>query len=271
MTTKKAFCQPVVDSDTVAELSKKLLEANNELKKAETERKAMLENISHDLRAPLTAIRSTIDYLVQRNSEEGINLGKEEMNAYLKLLDNRTKTMEVLIQDLFLLTCLENGREDFQFENIPFVQFLEEYFFAVEIDEKYKDYNLVLDIDEEIDAFINADVGKLSRVLDNLFSNARKYSATGSTITLGGYIDGENAVFYVKDNGYGIPQDAIPFVFDRTFRVSDSRTPEKENSNGLGLSIASSIVENHNGKISCDSKEGDGSIFTVKLPLVRVC
>ena len=270
MSDKKVFRKPHVDSDTVAILSQKLLEANNELKKAETERKTMLENISHDLRTPLTAIRSTIDYLMQRNFSDSNELSHEEMSSYLKILDNRTKTLEVLIQDLFLLTCLDSGREEFHLEKIPFVQFLEEYFFAAEIDEKYSDNELVLEVDENINVFINADVGKMSRVLDNLFSNARKYSDVGSTITLRGYVKNEKAYISVRDNGHGIPEEDIPFIFDRTYRVSRSRTPEKETSNGLGLSIVKSIVMHHAGEINCESKEGEGSIFTVELPIIKI-
>jgi signal transduction histidine kinase len=270
MSDKKTFERPHVDSNTVAVLSQKLLEANNELKKAEEDRKNMLENISHDLRTPLTAIRSTIDYLTQRISCDDNKISQDELSSYLKILDNRAKTLEVLVQDLFLLTCLDSGREELHFEKVPVVQFLEEFFFAVEIDEKFSDNTLILDVDEKIDAIIYADVGKMSRVLDNLFSNARKYSDVGSTITLGCYTVKDFAYIYVKDNGYGIPKEDIPYIFNRTYRVSQARTPEKETSNGLGLSIVQSIVMHHKGEITCNSKEGEGSIFTIKLPLTEI-
>ncbi len=269
MGQKKTFEQPHVDSDTVAELSKKLLEANNELKRAELERKNMIENISHDLRAPLTAIRSAVDYLKQRNDEGGNAITGEELSSYLKLLDNRTNTLEVLIQDLFFLTCLDSGREKFVFEVILLAQFLEEHFFATEVDEKFKNYDLRLNVKEDMDVTVRADVSKLSRVLDNLLNNARKYSKEESIIELGAYVKNDTAFFYVKDNGNGISKEDVPYIFDRTFRASDSRTPEKEGSSGLGLSIAKSIIEKHDGNIYCESKEGEGSTFTVELPIVK--
>ena len=269
MNNKKTFEQPYVASDTVAELSKKLLEANNNLKKAETERKMMLENVSHDLRAPLTAIRSTVDYLMQHFENESEMLSNDEIKSYLKLLDNRTKTLEVLIHDLFFMTCLESGREEFKFERIPLSQFLEELFFATQIDEKFDKYNLILDVPDNLDVYINADAAKLSRVLDNLFNNARKYSEEGTSITLGAYVKDDKAFFYVKDNGYGIPQDALPYIFDRTFRATDSRTPENESGHGLGLAIAKSIIARHAGRITCESKEGKGSTFTVEIPIYK--
>lgn len=268
MSDKRIFEEPYVASDTVAELSKRLLEANNNLKKAETERKMMLENVSHDLRAPLTAIRSTVDYLKQHFENGAEKLSNDEIKSYLKLLDNRTKTLEVLIQDLFFMTCLESGREEFKFEKVPLSQFLEELFFATQMDERFEKYNLILDVPDNLGVCINADVAKLSRVLDNLFNNARKYSEEGTSITLGAYVKDDKAFFYVKDNGYGIPQDALPYIFDRTFRATDSRTPENESGHGLGLAIAKSIVKAHGGKIFCDSNEGIGSLFTVELPMI---
>ena len=268
MNNKKKFQQPQVDSDTVAELSAKLLEANKKLQDAERERTLMLENISHDLRAPLTAIRSTVDYIKEKSKDGKTDISEDEKKAMLGLLDARTRTLEVLINDLYYMTCIDSGREEFNLSDVPLAQFLEEYFFAAEIDEKYEAYDLKLEVPEKLDVIVNIDVAKFSRVLDNLFINARKYSGEGSTITLGAGTEGDKAFFYVKDNGQGIPREALPYIFDRTYRVSGARTPSKENSSGLGLSIVKSIVENHKGEVKCDSDLGKGSTFTVTIPAV---
>ena len=256
-------------SDTVAELSKKLIEVNTKLQETEYERTEMIENISHDLRAPLTAIRSTIDYCMEKSCGDKLELSHEEMKTMFNLLDSRVKTLEVLIQDLYLMTCIDSGREEFKFEEVPLFQFLEEYFFAVEIDKKYDGYELEMDVPEDEGALVRIDVAKINRVLDNLFTNARKYSDVGSKITLGASQDEKSVSFYVKDTGRGIPKDSVPVVFDRTYRVSNARTPDKESGSGLGLSIARSIVIAHGGTIECASIEGEGSCFTVTLPLAR--
>ena len=263
------FEQPGMYSDTVAELSKKLIEVNNKLKQTEYERTEMIENISHDLRAPLTAIRSTIDYCMEKCNGEGLELSQDEIMTMFNLLNNRVKTLEVLIQDLYLLTCIDSGREAFAFEEIPLFQFLEEYFFAVEIDTKYIGYELILDVPEDSNVIVRMDASKMSRVLDNLFTNAQKYSEKGARITLGGYINEDEVNFYVKDTGKGIPQNSVSAVFDRTYRVNSARTPERESGSGLGLSIARSIVLQHGGSIKCESQEGIGSCFTISLPLAR--
>ena len=266
---KKKFEEPLVDSSTVDELSKKLLEANDKLKRAENERKIMIENISHDLRAPLTAIRSTIDYLKERVHSDGGEISENELETYLGILDLRAKTLETLVQDLYYLTCIESGTNKLEFIDIPINQFLEEYFFSAQIDDKYKDYELVIDVDENMNERVHADVAKLNRVLDNLFTNARKYSPKGSKIELGASKTDKVICFYVKDNGYGIPEEKIPYVFDRTYRVSDSRSPADNSGSGLGLSIAKTIVKQHGGEIKCESKVGKGSTFRVFLPIVN--
>ncbi|WP_026528486.1 sensor histidine kinase [Butyrivibrio sp. VCD2006] len=265
MISKRKFEQPDVNSDTIAQLSRQLIEANTKLKRTENERTAMLENISHDLRAPLTAIRSTIDYIKLKRDDPECGSTGEEMNSLVKLLDARTKTLEVMIQDLYYMTCIDSGREEFNLEDIPLAQFLEEYFFALEIDDKYKDYDFVLDVPDDLDVVVHIDISKFERVLDNLFTNARKYSDKGSKITLGAGQNSDGAFFYVEDTGYGIPKESIPYIFDRTYKVSNARTPKDDSSSGLGLAITKRIVEFHGGKITCESTLGKGSRFTVFL------
>ena len=268
MAEKRKFKQPEVDSNTVAELSQKLLEANSKLQQAERERKLMLENISHDLRVPLTAIRSAIDYLNQKNADGELENNKDEMAQMLHLIDNRTRTLEVLIRDLYYLTCIENGNDELKLQKVPLAQFLEEYFFAAQIDDKYQARNLRCEIPDDYDAEVNVDVGKMSRVLDNLFTNARKYSEDGADIVLGVLSESDLATFYVKDTGKGIPDDAVEHIFDRTFRVSGARTPDGESSSGLGLSIVKGIVTQHGGKVWCESRLGEGSCFYIELPRI---
>jgi len=266
MENKKIFEQPRMYSDTVAELSKKLIEVNTKLQETEYERTEMIENISHDLRAPLTAIRSTIDYCMEKSCGDKFELSHEEVKTMFNLLDSRVKTLEVLIQDLYLLTCIDSGREEFKFEKVPLFQFLEEYFFAVEIDKKYDGYKLEIDVPEDEGAFVKIDIAKMSRVLDNLFTNAKKYSDIGAKIILGADETKDTVFFYVEDSGFGIPEESVPYVFDRTYKVANARTPSKDSSSGLGLAISKSIVLQHGGEIKCESVLGKGSRFTIYLP-----
>ena len=269
-TEKKKFETPDVDSNTVVELSMRLIEANEKLRQAETERKNILENISHDLRAPLTAIRSTIDLIMENVSEadtdkDSCGKNADELQKLLQILDSRTKTMEVMIQDLYYLTRLENGNVQLELKDIPLADYLLEYFYSIEIDERYRNRKLRIDVPADMDVAVSIDPNKFARVLDNLVSNAWKYSDNGAEIIIGAKNKGTEVTVFVKDNGFGISEEALPHIFDRTYRVSQARTPSKHSGSGLGLSIVKNIVELHGGTITCDSRLFEGSTFTIKL------
>lgn len=274
---KNTFQTPSIESNTIETLSAKLLEvtdllskSNDKLKKEHKEREEMLANISHDLRAPITAIRSAIDYLTS-----GQELSKLELESSLQLIDRRTKTLENLIQDMYYLFCVEDTSKELNFEMVDAAAFLEEYFYDAIVDNSYDTHHMILDLEQGLECRIHIDVQKIIRVLDNLLINAAKYSQEDSTITLKAYLNHKEDVITntlcieVIDNGIGIPQDALPNIFNRTYTVSTSRTPNSTTGSGLGLSIVKAIVERHNGNIQCISEVHKGSRFTISLPLIH--
>jgi signal transduction histidine kinase len=107
--------------------------------------------------------------------------------------------------------------------------------------------------------------------LDNLLTNALKYSKGKPVIVLGAYIDQDSSpnklIIYVKDNGIGIAKKHLPHIFDRSYTANKSRTPNSSNGSGFGLSIVKSIVEHHDGLITCESEQGVGSRFEIQLNL----
>ncbi len=276
---RKKFSEPKLD--TIEGLTAKLLEVNHKLQESENARTQMLENISHDLRAPLTAIRSAVDYLMDIKDEDEPDV--LEIRQLAGLIDMRTRTLEVLVNDLYYLTSLDNINNQFKFEEVPLGAFLEEYYLSATIDDKYDNRELKLILDEDYPYMVMMDVSRLTRVMDNLFTNALKYSKDGDTITLGAYVpetselnsvfaeyDGSRyAAFYVRDTGIGIAQEKVHRVFDRMFMVSDSRTPSKTTGSGLGLAIVKGIIEKHNGMIVCESELEKGSCFTIYLRAVE--
>lgn len=267
---KNFFEQPLIESETIESLSAKLLaataelsESNRELQKLQKERSEMLANISHDLRAPITAIRSAVDYLLS-----GHNLTEDDYRSSLKLIDRRTKTLENLIQDMYYLFCVEDTSKELALEEVDAAMFLEEYFYDAIVDSRYDNHNMNLNIEDGLSCTITVDLQKIVRVLDNLFTNAAKYSPTGTDITLKASVDKNNSTLTVAviDNGSGIPEDALAQIFNRTYTVSSARTPGSETGSGLGLSIVKAIVERHGGTVSCTSKIGEGSCFSLTLP-----
>ena len=113
------------------------------------------------------------------------------------------------------------------------------------------------------------DIESFTRTLDNLFTNAYKYSKEGATIGLKAYNDHNKIVIVVYDTGLGIPKADIPKIFNRSYTVSSARTPETVTGSGLGLAIVKTIVEHHKGRVRCESELGVGSKFFIELPLVN--
>ena len=261
---KKQFETP---SLTIEELTAELYLSKKDLKKAndmlveqEKNRTELFANLSHDLRSPITALRNSIDYI--QTLEE---YTKEELQPIFNLMQSRILTLEALINNLFLLTTLENTAIPFHFEPIGIGMFLEEFFFNCEADKKYRNRELVLDVPMDMDAVLSIDTAQFIRVLDNLFSNALKYSEDGATITLSAAQTESTVTISISDTGIGMTPEQCEKVFDRSYMASPARTPSAKTGCGLGLSIVKTIVERHGGKISCKSKFGNGTTFTISL------
>ncbi len=269
--SNKTFVSPEIEKNTIEELSKQLIKANSELKKLQEEREIMFANISHDLRAPMTAIRSAVDLAL---SEE--NPSREDLRSTIELIDRRSKTLEALVDDMYFLYSVSNVPKSLEFEKIDAVPFLEEYFYDLQIDSRFDDFEMLLDIEQGLECEISIDIQKMIRVLDNLFTNAARYSVRDCdgnpikkpAIRLKAGRDNDRLMISVMDNGPGIPEKDLPYVFMRTYMVSNARTPESgKNGSGLGLSIAKTIVEKHNGTIECKSIVGEGTEFVISLPV----
>ena len=267
---KNLFETPAIREDSITSLSKKLLivteelqKSNEELQKVQKERADMLANLSHDLRAPVTAIRGAVDYLLADP-----DCSTEEQTSVLQLVDRRTKVLENLINDMYDLFCVESSNRQLALQTVAAAPFLEEYFYSSILDSRYDSHDMRLELPESLICNLSIDVEKIVRVLDNLMTNAAKYSDSETAIILSARKNGDSLEISVKDQGMGIPADALDKVFCRTYTVSTSRTPGSPTGSGLGLSIAKAIAEKHNGTLGCSSILGKGSTFTLTLPIV---
>ena len=267
---KTLYETPSIREDSITSLSKKLLsvteqlqKSNQELQEVQKERSDMLANLSHDLRAPVTTIRGAVDYMLADP-----DCSPKERTSVLQLVDRRTKVLENLINDMYDLFCVECSNRQLSLQTIAAAPFLEEYFYSSILDSRYDCHDMCLDIPEDLSCSLSIDVEKIIRVLDNLITNAAKYSDPGRPITLKAVQNENYLEISVIDKGIGIPHDALQKVFSRTYTVSASRTPGSPTGSGLGLSIAKAIAEKHQGTMSCESILGQGSTFTLTLPIV---
>ncbi|MCI8719322.1 MAG: HAMP domain-containing histidine kinase [Lachnospiraceae bacterium] len=268
--SKKKYTKPDISRE---ELEKALVKANQELWMAnrrleaeERTRAELFSNLSHDLRAPMTALFSAVELL-----KSGQEIGEKKYQDILKLMDRRLHTLQSILNDIFLLTLLESPSTKIETEPVEMGIFLEDYFYSCTADPKYHKRRLKLEVPDSFPYTAEIEAEKMIRVLDNLFTNALRYSGEGAEIALGArFIAGEKDEgkirIYVRDTGEGIHKEDSEHIFERSYRASRSRTPEHEGSgSGLGLAIAKGIVERHGGAIWCESEVGKGSCFTFSL------
>lgn len=241
-----------------------LTESNTKLRSVDRIRTDMFSNISHDLRSPITAIKSAIEYVL---SDESLSI--EEIRKNLKIMETRVNTLESFINDIFSLATLESKALSLQPEPLDLIPFLEEFFCECEMDAKYHDRKLVFQSKVPSPLYVNLDVKHILRVMDNLFSNALKYTHSGDTISLMIRKEAGMANICIKDNGIGIHPENIEKVFQRSFMEDKARTPDARSGFGLGLCICKEIVNLHHGHISCTSTFGKGSTFIVSLPIIK--
>lgn len=266
---KKEFIKPEI---TVEELSSALFhmnqnleKANKQLKKAKKDQQDVFTNISHDLRSPITAIRNIVEYMMSLE-----NWDRDEITGLIKLMSKRINYLDQMINDIFLLNTVSSKLYVLSLERINIGILLEEFFYENEMNGKYEQRKLELDVPEAFPYMVEIDCKMILRVLDNLFSNALKYSMQNSTIRLFAMHFKEKFIkIGVSDNGIGIESTEIEKIFDHTYMVQSARTPKEFTGCGLGLTIAKSIVEMHGGTIWCESEYGRGSVFSFTIPIIK--
>lgn len=240
----------------------KLTDVNRKLVESEKKRLELMANISHDLRSPITTLQGYVEYLITFE-----HLDEQEVFFTLNQMHNKLLSLDYLLNEMFLITSLDSSDDNVTLVPIEIGRYLIEFYNSYKDDKKYEQRRLSLKIPGDFSHFVLLNSKMFARVLDNLYTNALKYSSLNDEIVLETGIHGNEVIISVSDTGIGIDSKNLTHVFERTYMISDSRTPEPSKGCGLGLSIAASIVEKHNGKIWCKSTLGKGSIFYVSLPL----
>lgn len=262
---KKYYEKPMLSrqqlEEELVETNARLFQATERLEQMERTRTELFSNLSHDLRSPLTALVSSVGLL-----KSDPEMSPEHREELLSLMERRLHSMQALINDMLLLTRVENPQFPLKLQQVDMGAFLEEFFCECETDGKYSDRRLSLVLPAGKEVTVAIDPEQMVRVLDNLFTNALKYSSQGTKITLEGVCEERVYIIRVRDEGMGIGSEDLPRIFDRSFRVNKSRSPE-DGSSGLGLAIAKGIVEKHGGEILCESRLGEGTVFEIRLPI----
>lgn len=237
------------------------IEGNIEnLKSMENLRRELVGNVSHDLRTPLAVIHGYIETLMIKKDK----LSLEERDKYLKIILESTEKLKKMVSELFELSKLESRQVTPKKE--PF--FINEL--IQDVAQKYlilarRKGVLIQSVISNNIKLVNADVSLIERVLQNLIDNALKFTPEGGTITIRTNELENDVQIEVTDTGVGIPEEQIPFVFDR-YHIGDKRLSLDKNNTGLGLAIVRKILEIHDATISLTSKLNQGTSFAFQLP-----
>ena len=244
--------------DTFNKMQKHILREQEKNRKYEKARTDMIAGISHDLRTPLTAIRGTIKGLM-----DGIASTPEKQDRFLETAYRRTGEMDLLLNQLFYLSKIETGNMPITLRKIEISSFIKNYVQAKQGLMEAEKEELVEET-KEITAGVAVDPEQLQRIFDNLLENSRKY---GEKVPLKMKIDLRKMpggiLIRFSDNGVGVPENKLPYVFDEFYRVDESRN--KKEGNGLGLYIVKYLIEAMGGTVRAENE--DGFVVSLELPL----
>jgi two-component system heavy metal sensor histidine kinase CusS len=217
--------------------------------------------IAHELKTPIAIIRGESEFALKKERD------KEEYKRVISVSLEETKRMLKIIEDLLLLTKMNYQPDVLKFEQIELTQFIGIIYEQAKILASPKNITVNIDIPQEAGA-INADELHLRRLFLNLIDNAIKFTSVGGSISISLKYENQKALVSIIDTGIGIEEENLPKLFDKFFRI-DGTVKDSAPSSGLGLSIAQSIAELHNGEISVTSRVGQGSKFIVSFPLLN--
>lgn len=226
----------------------------------EENRKELIANISHDLKTPITTIKGYVEGI-----RDGVANTPDKLNRYIHTIYSKSIDLDHMIDELFLYSKLDLHRLPFHFEKIRFDQYLQDLVEELRFDVEKMNVNIELTIDKGQNYLINGDREHLKRVITNIVNNSLKYIDKNEK-ELSFYLSAMDSkiLFKLVDNGPGIPEENLPFIFDRFYRADTARGTEKGGS-GLGLSIAKRIIEEHNGNIWAESQIGKGTTILLLL------
>lgn len=233
---------------------KKLMEKERESERTKNE---LITNVAHDLRTPLTSIIGYLELLAGNQQ-----VPADMQHKYIEIAYGKSRRLQKLIEDLFGFTKLNCGKIAMHVGQIDIVKLLGQL-----VEEAYPNFvekGLSYDLQSNVPAkIINADGNLLARLFDNLIGNAIKYGADGKRVLVQIHAESETVTVSVTNYGYVIPADELPLIFNKFYRVEQSRS-SSTGGTGLGLAIAKEIVDMHGGTISVAS-DLNGTVFTVKL------
>jgi len=245
-------------AETVNEMTAKLRSDIEQLKKLERFRSEFLGNVSHELRTPIFSLKGFLETLLDGAIED-----PAVSRSFVEKAYHHASRLDTLLTDLIEISRIESGEMTMSlryFEVEPFLRSVAADFADAA---GRKEQKLVVEVPEGGSSAFG-DKDRLRHAVDNIVDNAIKYTGLGTTITLRAIHAGGKIRFEITDDGPGIPQEHLPRIFERFYRIDRNRSRELGGT-GLGLSIAKHIIDAHGSKIEVTSSVGEGTTFSFLL------
>ncbi|NLJ89979.1 MAG: HAMP domain-containing histidine kinase [Clostridiales bacterium] len=243
----------------IREVQKALNQMLNKIKTLESSRQEFVSNVSHELKTPLTSVKVLADSLLAQEDAPA-ELYREFLVDITEEIDRENK----IINDLLTLVKLDKSSSDISITSVNINDLLESVLKRLRPIAKMRNIELVYESYRVV--MVEVDEVKLSLALTNLIENAIKYNVEDGWVRVS--LNADHKYFYIKvaDSGIGIPEEEQNSIFERFYRVDKARS-RGTGGTGLGLSITKNIVLMHKGAIKVYSKEGEGTTFTVRIPI----
>lgn len=239
------------------ELGDTLTHTSHELAKSDKLKKDLIANVSHDLRTPLTMIRSYAEMIRDLSGDM-----PEKRNRHLEVIIEETNRLNQLVDDMFTLSKMQAGVTSIEKTDFDISAALKETYHSYEILCIQDGYTITMN--EPAQIIVNGDEARIKQVISNLINNAVKYCGDDKYIAISCIDEGDSVRIVVEDHGMGIPEDQLEHVWDRYYRVS-SNYHRSSKGTGLGLSICKEILEMHDATYGVESTVGKGSMFWFKM------
>ncbi|OSB09101.1 sensor histidine kinase [Paraclostridium bifermentans] len=244
----------------IYEIDNLIVSINNlasKLEEQENLRKRLTTDISHELRTPLTNVQTHLEAMID---------GIWEPNAErLNSVNEEVIRLTNLVNQLKNLAKFDSEKSKLNLTEINIEKLIKNIVYNNQGCALEKNLNIVFNL-ENVNTYLDKD--KISQVIVNLLSNAIRYTNAGGNIYINAYKEKENIKIHFKDEGVGIPKESLNHIFERFYRVDESRSKDTGGI-GVGLTIVKSIVDLHKGKIEVKSKQNEGSEFIITLPIIN--
>lgn len=231
------------------------------LRRLENLRRDFVANVSHELRTPITAIKGAVETLLA-----GANENPEDSQRFLEIANRQSDRLNAIIEDLLSLSRLERDAESDEVDRTHerLLPILESALQSCSSIAKSRQVDVKLFCSEELVAKVNGTL--LEQAVINLVDNAIKYSESRKIVTVESWQEGEHVMIKVQDRGQGISKEHLSRLFERFYRVDAARS-RAIGGTGLGLAIVKHIAQAHDGEVTVHSTPGEGSVFTISLPV----